>query len=70
MIIELDADENGTLDFNEFLTLMTRKKSSTDEENEIRQAFQVFDTDVNGLISEAELRLVRFVSPLTCFISP
>jgi calmodulin len=69
MITELDADENGTLDFTEFLTLMTRKMSETDEEHQLRQAFQVFDKDGNGVISESELRQVRsFFASLTYFI--
>uniref|UniRef100_A0A8I3MSQ7 Calmodulin 3 n=1 Tax=Canis lupus familiaris TaxID=9615 RepID=A0A8I3MSQ7_CANLF len=53
MINEVDAD-----DFPEFLTMMARKMKDTDSEEEIREAFRVFDKDGNGYISAAELRHV------------
>uniref|UniRef100_A0AAQ4QWU2 EF-hand domain-containing protein n=1 Tax=Gasterosteus aculeatus aculeatus TaxID=481459 RepID=A0AAQ4QWU2_GASAC len=43
MINEVDADGNGTIDFPEFLTMMARKMKDTDSEEEIREAFRVFD---------------------------
>merc|ERR1711993_191823 len=58
MINEVDADDNGTIDFPEFLTMMARKMKDTDSEEEIREAFRVFDKDGNGFISAAELRHV------------
>ena len=58
MINELDADENGTIDFPEFLMIMIRKKRDSDPEVEINEAFNVFDKDGNGFISKAELRYV------------
>ncbi len=58
MINEVDADGNGTIDFPEFLTLMARKIKDTDTEEELREAFKVFDRDGNQLISAAELRQV------------
>ena len=42
----------------EFLTMMARKMKDTDSEEEIREAFKVFDRDNNGFISSAELRHV------------
>ena len=42
----------------EFLTMMARKMKDTDSEEEIREAFKVFDRDSNGFISAAELRHV------------
>jgi calmodulin len=41
MINEVDADNNGTIDFPEFLTMMARKMKDTDSEEEIREAFKV-----------------------------
>jgi len=58
MINEVDADGNGTIDFPEFLNLMARKMKDTDSEEELREAFRVFDKDQNGFISAAELRHV------------
>ena len=49
---------NGTIDFPEFLTMMARKMKESDSEEEIREAFRVFDKDGNGFISAAELRHV------------
>lgn len=56
MINEVDADGNGSLDFPEFLTMMVRKMKDTSAYAEIEEAFKVFDTNGNGLISAAELR--------------
>lgn len=58
MVNEVDADGNGTIDFPEFLTMMARKMKDTDSEEEIKEAFKVFDKDGNGFISSAELRHV------------
>ncbi|KAF3692747.1 Calmodulin [Channa argus] len=47
MINEVDADGNGTIDFPEFLTMMARKMKDTDSEEEIREAFRVFDKSLS-----------------------
>ena len=38
--------------------MMARKMKDTDSDEEIREAFKVFDKDGNGFISAAELRHV------------
>ena len=53
MIKEADTTSSGTLDFQEFRTMM-KKKNIT--EREIREAFRAYDKDGNGLISPAELK--------------
>eukprot|EP00168_Porphyra_purpurea_P010484 TRINITY_DN25_c0_g1_i2.p2 TRINITY_DN25_c0_g1~~TRINITY_DN25_c0_g1_i2.p2 ORF type:complete len:152 (-),score=64.87 TRINITY_DN25_c0_g1_i2:53-508(-) len=58
MISEVDADGSGTIDFAEFLTLMSRKMKSADSQAEILEAFKVFDKDNSGKISADELRQV------------
>ena len=39
---------NGTIDFEEFLHMMAQKMKDTDSEEELREAFRVFDKDGNG----------------------
>ena len=58
MIHEVDADGNGTVEFPEFLELMGKKMKDTDTEEELVEAFKVFDRDGNGLITFIELRKV------------
>uniref|UniRef100_A0A7I4ASK6 EF-hand domain-containing protein n=1 Tax=Physcomitrium patens TaxID=3218 RepID=A0A7I4ASK6_PHYPA len=66
MINEVDADGNGTIDFPEFLNLMARKMKDTDSEEELKEAFKVFDKDQNGFISAAEVTL-PVIEPTTLF---
>lgn len=54
----LNVTGNGTIDFPEFLTMMSKKMKDADSDEEIREAFRVFDKDGNGFISAAELRHV------------
>ena len=41
---------NGTIDFPEFLGMMARKMKNSDSEEEIKEAFRVFDKDGKLLI--------------------
>jgi hypothetical protein len=58
MIGEIGTQESGTIEFPEFLTMMARKMQDTDSEEEIKEAFKVFDKDGTGYISAEELRHV------------
>lgn len=58
MIHEVDVDHNGAISFPEFLVMMERKRKDTDSEDEIREAFKVFDKDQNRFINHTELRSV------------
>ena len=55
MINKVDADNVGTIEFPEFLTMTARKMKESDSKEEILKAFWVFDKDINGRISAAEL---------------
>ncbi|WVZ54614.1 hypothetical protein U9M48_005384 [Paspalum notatum var. saurae] len=57
MVEEVDSDGSGAIDFQEFLTLLARmmREASGADEDELREAFRVFDQDNNGFISRDEL---------------
>ncbi len=44
MVNEVDADASGSIMFPNFLSLMSRKFSENNAEDEIREAFRVFDS--------------------------
>ena len=53
MIQEVDTDENGTVDFPELLTLLARKMKDQDTEEQLMQAFKIFDKEgVEGISVE------------------
>ena len=43
MVNQVDKDGSGMLDFPEFLMMMALKVDADNAEDEIREAFQVFD---------------------------
>ncbi|XP_006471666.2 calmodulin-like protein 8 isoform X2 [Citrus sinensis] len=58
MISEVDVNGNGTIEFGEFLNLMARKMKENEAQEELKEAFKVFDKDQDGYISPNELRHV------------
>ena len=59
MIGEIDQDGNGCISFNEFLYLMTKNvHEDGDIEEEIREAFRVFDREGHGFITVPDLNQV------------
>lgn len=49
---------DGSIDFLEFLEVMANKMGEHTFEDDLRDAFQLFDTDCNGYISKRELTFV------------
>ena len=43
MVNEVDKDGTGSVDFPEFLSMMAMKINDQNAEDEIREAFKVFD---------------------------
>ncbi|XP_052768599.1 calmodulin-beta-like [Mya arenaria] len=58
MINEVDMDGNKTIDFDEFCLMMKKRSSEQNADDDLRDAFNVFDNDGNGYISMSELRQV------------
>eukprot|EP01083_Nonionella_stella_P227837 807999_1 len=56
LVKEIDADGDGTIDFNEFLAMLTRKANTNQMEDDIQKAFKVFDKGNRGKIGINELR--------------
>ena len=58
MIAEIDTDKSGSIEFGEFLQLMVKRERNLDTEEEMVEAFKVFDRDNDGRISYQDLRKV------------
>ncbi|XP_056635545.1 uncharacterized protein LOC130444417 [Diorhabda sublineata] len=54
MVEEMDPNQTGFLEFFPLLVLIHRKMQTTDE-NEIYEAFKIFDEDQDGIVDLAEL---------------
>ncbi|KAL5269270.1 hypothetical protein ACHWQZ_G002924 [Mnemiopsis leidyi] len=54
VISKFDINTTGTIDFNEFLSLVGDWMSN--DENQIRDAFEVFDKEGNGYLSLEQLK--------------
>ena len=58
MIADIDKDGSGTIDFDDFLAMMTTKMGERDSKEEILKAFKLFDDDETGKISFKNLKRV------------
>lgn len=56
MVNEVDTDQNGTIDFPEFLAMMHKMMKNDGSDQELLNAFKIFDKEGNGYLSKAELR--------------
>ena len=55
MINDVDLNRNGSIEFGEFIVMMARSMKEMDQDDEIREAFRVFDLNRDGYISSKEL---------------
>ena len=58
MISDLDTDGSGTVDFGEWLTLMTKRVNDKDTRANIGKIFALYDDERTGFISIKNLRRV------------
>ena len=58
MVSDVDNDGNGTIEFAEFLAMMTGKMGEKDTREDIEKVFKLFDDDNTGKISLRNLRRV------------
>lgn len=58
MMMELDIDKDGVVNFDEFAEFCARKLDGEGGLKELSEAFDMYDQDKNGLISANELHLV------------
>lgn len=58
MISDLEADGGGSINFEEFLHLMTSRVSDKDSRENIRKVFNLFDDEKTGFISIKNLRRI------------
>lgn len=56
MINEVDVDGNGTVEFAEFVILMTNKVKEMTKDEEIQEAFKVLDKNKDDQLSLHELK--------------
>jgi centrin-1 len=58
MISDLDKNKSGTIEFDEFLDMMTARMSDKDTREDINKVFRLFDDDNTGTVTLRNLRRV------------
>jgi len=56
IIKQIDTDENGTIDFQEFTAMLTKKMKRGASMGIMKEAFKEFDLDGDGFISAEEFK--------------
>jgi len=57
------VDGSGAVEWEEFCVLIYKKMREKDSDNEIKEAFRVFDAEGTGLIEAEELRAIFLQLP-------
>lgn len=55
MVREVDKDNSGEIDFEEFCEIMAKQMQASDPEEEMRWAFSLFDRQKTGYITAEQL---------------
>merc|ERR1712150_408149 len=55
MISEVDDDGSGEIDFEEFTQMMQKKLKSSQNDEQIEEAFHIFDLDGDGFLDAKEI---------------
>ena len=58
MIQELHIDGQGTLEFPDFLKMMAKRMKDKESDQELRDAFRVFDEEGTGFVSASDLTYI------------
>jgi calmodulin len=59
MINEIDYDGSGTIDFEEFISLINRKMNEKDTiHQELTEAFKIFDQDNSGMMTTTAFKKI------------
>ncbi len=62
IIAEIDLEGNGEINFEKFVSIINRRDKDVDNEEEVLNAFKLFDKEGNGLININDLKHIM----LTC----
>ena len=58
LVADFDKDHTNKIDFHEFLAIMMKKMSDTDQKDALDEAFDLFDKNKDGEISIEDLQEV------------
>jgi len=58
MIVDLDTDGNGTIDFQEWVNLMTKRVTDRDSRANIAKVYALYDSGRNGYITAADVKRI------------
>ena len=56
ILLELDLEKNGEINYEELLELVEKRQKETDPAEKVINAFKLFDKEGNGLINISELK--------------